>query len=85
MLSPQGLTETAQGRYGVTRIFKGFGPSGWGRCGGHSVLGSRDIWQRTFTSQLREGEAEVPQRDRALESDFCQLGLTISSFQMLPK
>lgn len=50
-----------------------------------SVLGSRDIWRRTFMSQLREGEAEVPQRDHALVSDFCQLGLTISSFQTLPK
>lgn len=24
-----------------------------------SVLGSRDRWRKTFTSQLREGEAEV--------------------------
>lgn len=42
-----------------------------------SVLGSRDIWWRTSTSQLREGGAEVPQRDRALVSDFCHLGRTI--------
>lgn len=47
-----------------------------------SVLSSRDIWWRTFMSQLWEGEAEVPQRDLALVSDFCQLG---SCFQTLPK